>query len=48
MSIWKKFEEFKSFMNALNLSLPESYYISSFIRGLKKDIKPMVKTLKPM
>jgi hypothetical protein len=41
----EKFEKCKSFMNTLNLH--ESYYISSFIHGLKKNIKLMLKTLKP-
>ena len=43
----ENFEELKSFMNALNPLLLESYCIFSFIRGLKKDIKLMLKTLKP-
>ena len=34
-------------MSALNPSLAESYYVSSFISGLKEDIKPMLKILKP-
>jgi hypothetical protein len=44
----EKFEELKSLMSALNPSLPESYYIFSFISGLKDDIKPMLKILKPL
>ena len=44
----KKFEELKSLMHALNSSLPESYYISSFVNGLKEDIKPILKILKPV
>lgn len=35
-------------MHALNSSLPEFYYISSFVSGLKEDIKLMLKILKPM
>jgi hypothetical protein len=35
----ERFEELRSLMNALNPSLTESYYISSFISGLKEDIK---------
>jgi hypothetical protein len=35
-------------MHSLNSLLPESYYISSFISGLKEDIKPMSKILKPV
>lgn len=44
----EKFKELKSLMHGLNSSLPESYYISSFVSGLKEDIKPMLKILKPM
>lgn len=44
----ERFEELKSLIHSLNLLLLESYYISSFISGLKKDIKPMLKILKPM
>jgi hypothetical protein len=43
----ERFEELKSLMHSLNPLLPESYYISSFISGLKEDIKPMLKILKP-
>ena len=42
----EKFEELKSLMIVKNLTLPESYYISSFISGLKKVVKPMLKILK--
>jgi hypothetical protein len=34
-------------MSTLNLSLPESYYISSFINGLKDDTKLTLKILTP-
>jgi len=34
-------------MSVFNPSLAESYYVSSFISGLKDDIKPMLKILKP-
>ena len=44
----ERFEELKSLMHSLNSLLPESYYISSFISGLKEDIKPMLKILKPV
>lgn len=44
----EKFEELKSLMSVLNLSLLESYYVSSFISGLKDDINPMLKILKPL
>jgi hypothetical protein len=43
----ERFKELKSLMYSLNPLLPESYYISSFISGLKEDIKPMLKILKP-
>ena len=43
----EKFEELKSLMHALNSSLPESYYILSFVNGLTEDIKPMLKIFKP-
>jgi hypothetical protein len=43
----ERFEELKSLMHSLNSLLLESYYISSFISGLKEDIKPMLKILKP-
>jgi hypothetical protein len=43
----ERFEELKSLMHSLNPLLPESYYISRFISGLKEDIKPMLKILKP-
>jgi hypothetical protein len=34
-------------MSILNPSLPKAYYVSSFISVLNKDIKPMLKILKP-
>lgn len=43
-----KFEELKFFMHVVNSSPSESYYISSFVSELKKDIKHMLKILKPM
>jgi hypothetical protein len=43
----ERFDELKSLMHSLNSLLPELYYISSFISGLKEDIKPMLKILKP-
>jgi len=42
----EKFLELKSLMNALNLTLPEAYYISSVFSGLKDDVKPMLKIIK--
>jgi hypothetical protein len=43
----ERFEELRSLMNALDPYLTESYYVSSFICGLKDDIKLMLKILKP-
>jgi len=42
----ERFKELRSLMSALNPYLTESYYVSSFISGLKEDIKPMLKILK--
>ena len=41
------FKELKSLINVLNSSLLEFHYIFNFINGLKDDIKPMLKILKP-
>ena len=38
----EKFEELRSLIGALNPLLPEAYYVSSFISGLKDEIKPML------
>jgi len=35
-------------MIAMKLDLHESYYISSFLDGLKGDVKPILKILKPI
>jgi len=43
----EKFEEIKSLMNALNPTLPETYYISSLLGVMKDGIRPMLKILKP-
>lgn len=43
----EKFEELRVLMAAANPYLSESYYISSFISGLKKEIKPMLRILEP-
>ena len=43
----EKFEELKTLMLTKNPKLDESYFISSFISGLKEEIKPMVKMFKP-
>ncbi|KAL2532200.1 Uncharacterized protein Adt_05551 [Abeliophyllum distichum] len=41
------FEELKSQVMMSLPHLPESYYISIFTSGLKEEIKPMVKIIKP-
>lgn len=41
------FEELKSLMMLKNPLLNETYFISSFISGLREEIKPMVKMLSP-
>lgn len=43
----ERFEELKSLMLIRNPLLNETYFISSFISGLKEEIKPMVKMLCP-
>ena len=43
----EKFEELKTLMPTRNPRLDESYFVSSFISGLKDEIKPMVKMFKP-
>lgn len=42
-----RFDELKFLMCALNPSMLEAYYISSFLSGLKEYIRPMLKILKP-
>jgi hypothetical protein len=42
-----RFDELKSLMCALNPSILEAYYISSFLSGLKEYIRLMLKLLKP-
>ncbi|XP_027088762.1 uncharacterized protein [Coffea arabica] len=44
----EKFEELKALMLIKNRNLDENYFISSFISGLKEEIKPMIKMLKPV
>nr|XP_027083907.1 uncharacterized protein LOC113706223 [Coffea arabica] len=44
----EKFEELKTLMLIRNPRLDEGYFISSFISGLKDEIKPMVKMFKPL
>nr|XP_027064416.1 uncharacterized protein LOC113690623 [Coffea arabica] len=43
----EKFEELKTLMLIRNPKLDESYFVSSFISGLKDEIKTMVKMFKP-
>ncbi|XP_027081018.1 uncharacterized protein [Coffea arabica] len=43
----ERFEELKPLMMIKNRNLYENYFISSFISGLKKEIKPVVRLLKP-
>ena len=43
----EKFEELSSLMLIRDPHLSESYFVSSFISGIKEEIKPMVKMLKP-
>lgn len=42
----EKFEELKPLMLIKNRNLDENYYISSFISGLREEIKPMIRMLK--
>jgi hypothetical protein len=42
----ERFEELKYLMSILNPSLPKSYYVSSFISGLKNDNRPTLKILR--
>jgi hypothetical protein len=41
----EKFKELKSLINALNMALPEAYYISSFLNGLIDDVRPTLNLL---
>lgn len=43
----ERFEELKPLMLTKNRNLDENYFISSFISGLKEEIKPMIRMLKP-
>lgn len=43
----KKFEELRALMLLKDHHLTESYFISSFISGVKEKIKPMLRLLKP-
>lgn len=41
------FESFRSLLLAKNPYLTEQYFLSSFISGLKEELKPMVRLMKP-
>ena len=43
----EKFEELKTFMMIKNPHLGEEYFVSSFISGLKDEIKTMIRMLSP-
>ena len=43
----EKFEELKPYMLQFNSNLPESYFISSFVSGLKEELKLRVKAYEP-
>ena len=43
----EKFEELKTLMLIQNPNLSEEYFISSFTSGLREEIKPMVRMLRP-
>ena len=44
----RRFEELKALIGAAHLSLPESYFVLSFISGLKDDLRSIVKMLGPV
>lgn len=46
-SYQEKLEELRSLMLIRNPRLTESYFVSSFISGVKEEIKPMLRLLKP-
>lgn len=43
----EKFEELRAGMLSINPHLPESYFVSSFVSGLKGEIKSLVKLGRP-
>lgn len=43
----ERFEELKSLIICKNTKLGEDYFIFSFISGLKAELKPMVRLMKP-
>jgi len=42
----ERFEELKSLTTTINPTMLESYHIFSFVSGLRKGVKPMLKILK--
>ena len=47
MEYVEKFEELKALILCKNSSLGEGYFMTSFIYGLKGELKPMVRLMKP-
>lgn len=43
----EEFESLRSLLLAKNPSLSEQYFVSSFLSGLKEELKPMVRLMKP-
>lgn len=43
----ERFEELKSLLLCRNKNLDEAYFVSSFKSGLKSELKPMVRLMKP-
>lgn len=43
----EEFEGLRSLLLAKNPHLTEQYFVSSFIRGLKEELKPMVRMMRP-
>lgn len=44
----ERFEELKSLLLTKDPRLPETYFISSFISGLREELKPAVRMMKPV
>ena len=42
----RRFEELRSLMSSHDPHLTEAYFVSSFLSGLGKDLRPMVKMIK--
>lgn len=47
LSYQERFEELRSLILCKDPRFSKSYYISSFISGLKDELKPMVRMIKP-